>query len=571
MQPQTCLRSSRTAWFSSLPLQPIHRSGSIASCNRRPIQALRLFSESALSLLCLALVQGHLNAQQPWPQAGQYAPQPGYPQPQVYAQPQYQQPTAPQQYQQPSPPPAQQYPQQDYGQAPAPAQPLDAQQLEQLVAPIALYPDALVAQVLAAATYPAQVVAADHWLQTMGNAPPDQVAYGADTQSWDPSVKALTAFPQVLTELDQNLQWTTDLGNAYYNEPQDVLQTVQVMRQRAQAAGTLQTTPQQAVSYNQGYIAVAPVNPQVVYVPTYNPWTAYGQPVAPYHGFSLLSALGSIASFASGGRGSSGMGFGLGTVMSAFSHTPWGWLAWGLNWLSQSVLFNNSTYSTQSTSVANWGSSRGGGRSFAGSGGNPRLPGGSHPIPYGDGRQNNGSSGPSREGFARPEDRFAGNRQPEYPSRGYQSPGSGPVRPALDAYNRAPQPIARPQQYSRPGYGSGFTGGQGSAYPARPAAPTYANRPGSVYGSTAQAYRPQAPAYARNDFAGRSQQSFAGNSFAAPSRKQERAISKENSKMFGGGYKPEKFHGGHEPKSHGGGHSGGGGHSHGHLFGGHSR
>jgi hypothetical protein len=260
------------------------------------------------------------------------------------------------------------------------------------------------------------------------------------------------------------------------------------------------------------------------------------------------------------------MGFGLGTVMSAFSHTPWGFFAWGLNWLSQSVLFNNSTYSTQSTSVADWGFSRGGGHSFAG-GGSPRLPGGSRPIPYGSGRQNNGYNGPPREGFVRPEDRFAGNRQPEYPNRGYQSPGNAPVRPALDAYNRAPQPIARPQQFGRPGYGSGFTNGQAPAYPTRSSAPAYANRSGSTYGSPAQAYRPQAQTYARNDFAGRSSQGFAGNSFAAPSRKQE----KENSKMFGGGYKPEKFHGGHEPKSHGGGHFGGGGHSHGHQFGGHSR
>ena len=91
------------------------------------------------------------------------------------------------------------------------------------MAPIALYPDTLVAQVLAASTYPAQVVDADRWRQAQGYASPDQIAAGADAQTWDPSLKALTAFPQVLAEMDRNLQWTTDLGNAYYNQPQDVL------------------------------------------------------------------------------------------------------------------------------------------------------------------------------------------------------------------------------------------------------------------------------------------------------------------------------------------------------------
>jgi len=160
------------------------------------------------------------------------------------------------------------------------------------VAPIALYPDTLVAQVLTASTYPGEVVEADHWRQSQGSASPDQIAAGADAQTWDPSLKALTAFPQVLAQMDQNLPWTTDLGNAYYNQPQDVLEAVQVMRQRAQAAGNLQSTPQEAVSYVDGNIQLAPVNPQVVYVPTYNPWSVYGQPVSPYPGFSLFGALG---------------------------------------------------------------------------------------------------------------------------------------------------------------------------------------------------------------------------------------------------------------------------------------
>ena len=180
----------------------------------------------------------------------------------------------------------------------------------------------------AASTYPAQVVDADHWRQAQGYASPDQIAAGADAQTWDPSVKAMTAFPQVLAGTDRNLQWTTDLGNAYYNQPQDVLEAVQVMRQRAQAAGNLQSTPQETVNYVEGNIQLPPVNPQVVYVPAYNPWSVYGQPVTAYPGFSLVRALGSFF-------GSSPIGYGLGIAMTAFTQMPWGWLAWGLSWLAQ--------------------------------------------------------------------------------------------------------------------------------------------------------------------------------------------------------------------------------------------
>ena len=248
------------------------------------------------------------------------------------------------------------YQQQGYGRAP-----LNTPQLEQLVAPIALYPDTLVAQVLAASTYPGQIADADRWRQMQGDASPDQIAAGADAQNWDPSVKALVAFPQVLAQLDRNQQWTTDLGNAYYNQPQDMLQAVQVMRRRAQAAGTLESTPQQAVDYDRGYIQLTPVNPQVVYVPTYNPWTVYGEQVSPYPDYSLL---GGVESF----LGSSPITYGLGVAISAFSHSPWGWLAWGLNWFAQSVLFNQSNYYSHSNSVADWGFRHDGLHAYAGRG-----------------------------------------------------------------------------------------------------------------------------------------------------------------------------------------------------------
>jgi Protein of unknown function (DUF3300) len=221
-------------------------------------------------------------------------------------------------------------------------------QLEQLVAPIALYPDRLVAEVLAASTYPQQVSEAYRWRQEQANASPDQIVSGADAANWDPSVKSLTAFPEVLAQMAANLDWTADLGNAYFNQPEDVLEAVQVMRRRAQAAGTLRTTAQEIVRQDAGEIELAPADPEFVYVPTYNPWAAYGEPVSPYPGFSLLGTVGNFL-------GSAVLRYGFGVALSAFAHTPWGWLAWGLDWLAHSLMFHQSAYSSHSLSVAHWG------------------------------------------------------------------------------------------------------------------------------------------------------------------------------------------------------------------------
>ena len=480
-------------------------------------------------------------------------------------------------------------------------EPLNAEQLEQLVAPIALYPDTLVAQVLAASTYPAQVVDADRWRQAQGYASPDQIAAGADAQTWDPSLKALVAFPQVLGEMDRNLQWTTDLGNAYYNQPQDVLQAVQVMRQRAQAAGNLRSTPQETMSYDQGNIELAPVNPQEVYVPAYNPWGVYGQPVSPYPGFSLLDVLGSFF-------GSSPISYGLGIAMTAFSHMSWGWLAWGLSWLTQSVLFHQSNYSSHSSTVADWGFSHRGLHAFSESGALARWPNSSHRTPGSFGRTGGGynpalgrgfvprppnrtpgsygrpgggynstlgrgfalrppegraaaMAGPGGgynptlgRGFAlRPPDRYAGNRAGEGSSRGYQTRGVGYARwPSLEAYNHIQPPVSRQQQYGRPGSGS---------------------RPGGVYGSPQRAYRAPTAAFPRANFAARSSGAFGGRDFAGYSGKPAHS---GGFHLFGGRHSSENFQGGgHAPKSFGGGrnfssrHSGGGGHSGGHSSGKH--
>src|SRR5579863_684980 len=578
----------------------------------------------------------------PYPQAGypqgygqpaqNYAPQPDYPQQSQYPQqspygqqPQYQQQFPQQAPQQPYDDQSQQYGQQyaqdDYGQqgqsyapdagaAPGPVQqPLDPGRLAQLVAPIALYPDSVVAQILAAATYPAQVVAADNWRRSMGYAGPDQVVAGADAQQWDPSVKALTAFPQVLSMMDRNLQWTTELGNAYFNQPQDVLQTIQVMRQRAQSAGTLVSTPQETVSDDQGYIALAPPTPQTVYVPQYNPWDAYGEPVQPYSGFSLSGLFGSIGSV----LGSGLLNYGPGIAMGAFSHTPWGILSWALDWLGNSVLFNHSSYYSHSTSVAHWNLPSRGGRGYQWAGrGGPGVP--YNRMPRGD----NWANRQGQQGWNRPQplrnepDRFAGNRGPD--GRGYEGRGAeGPrapfagqdrngwdrngVRPALEPYRNGQQqpgrePIGRPQSYAerpqqqafnrpepmRPGMGNGFAGRQGEGYGFRGG-----QSPAPIY---------RAPERAPSAMP---QRGFGGEHFAEPNGGRGFGYGGQTFKPeksgggfhpFGGGHSEQSF--GHMQKmpkmkmpkephfsSHGGGgghfgggHSGGG-HGGGHLFGGH--
>ena len=197
------------------------------------------------------------------------------------------------------------------------------EQLQQLVAPIALYPDSLVAQILAASTFPEQVVEADRWVQAHPDLKGDALGQAVDQQPWDPSVKALTAFPSVLGNMDKNLSWTSSLGDAYYNQQQDVMDAVQVMRQRAEEAGNLKTTPQQTVATQGSTIVIQPADPDVVYVPAYDPWLVYGDPIVAWPGWYPYPGIwfgGPYLSF--------GLGFGIGF----FGGFGWGWGHWGFDW-----------------------------------------------------------------------------------------------------------------------------------------------------------------------------------------------------------------------------------------------
>jgi uncharacterized membrane protein YgcG len=211
------------------------------------------------------------------------------------------------------------------GQPPAPEQPqparLTPQQLQELVAPIALYPDALVAQILAASAYPTQIVEADRFLQQNPNLKGAALGAEVDKQDWDPSVKALTQFPSVLANMDKDLSWTSELGDANYNQPQDVMDAIQFMRRQAEAAGNLQTTPQQTVTTQGSTVIIQPASPQIVYVPEYDPQLVYGYPIGLWPGFlPWWGVSGPFISF--------GIGFGIGP----FFGFGWGWPAWGFHW-----------------------------------------------------------------------------------------------------------------------------------------------------------------------------------------------------------------------------------------------
>jgi hypothetical protein len=216
---------------------------------------------------------------------------------------------------------------------------LSTQELDSLVAPIALYPDALVAQILSAATFPDQVAAAEYWMQQNKSLTGNALMQEVNKQSWDPSVKALTQFPSVLNNMAQNISWTSQLGDAYHNQSSQVMAAIQTLRAQAKAAGNLKNTPQQTVTTQsqggQQVIVIQPANPQIVYVPTYNPTVIYGTPYYP-PGYSTgaLVATG-LLSF--------GAGIAVGAMMSG-GCCGWGWSSWNCNWYHGAAYYGYHPY-----------------------------------------------------------------------------------------------------------------------------------------------------------------------------------------------------------------------------------
>ena len=277
---------------------------------------------------------------------------------------------------------------------PAAYVPPDADALYRMVAPIALYPDKLVAQILAGATYPDQISAAETWLGQNPGMQKTALSNAVNAQNWDPSVKSLTQFPNVLEQLASNLPWTTALGKAYYNDPSDVMNAIQVMRSRAYKAGTLKTSSQlkvnlasapAAVAYTPGavvtplpdpvieppeqFIEISPSQVDTVYVPQYDPAAVYGQPLPVYGGYRYVEVPPPTP--VAGVPVMAGLlGFGTAIVLagSMDRHPSWGWNAWNMHWgdperpwrhgerppppqARPAVVYNNTTYISQSRTV----------------------------------------------------------------------------------------------------------------------------------------------------------------------------------------------------------------------------
>ena len=324
--------------------------------------------------------------------------------------------------------------------------PLAPEELDGLVAPIALYPDALVAQVLGAATFPYEVVDAVVWMKQNSSLKGETLAKAVDQESWDPSVKALTQFPSVLDDLAKNLAWTSALGEASATQQQDVMAAVQRMRAKAYEAGNLKSGPEvKVVQETPQTIVIQPANPQIVYVPTYNPTVVYGAPVVVPGYSSADVAAAAVISF--------GVGIAVGAMMNG-GCCGWGWGYWGTNWHGNTIIYNRNIYVGNSY----W---RGG---YYGGGYRPGYPSyrpgypGYHPG-------NPGYRPPAYPGYGRP----PATTLPAGPGA---RPGAGGT-PSTRPINSGNRPVNTPG--TRPGVGE--TPSTRPTYPANRPSQTPATRP----------------------------------------------------------------------------------------------
>ncbi len=316
------------------------------------------------------------------------------------------------------------------------------EQLDALLAPIALYPDNLLTQTLMAAAYPTEIVEASRWLDQPGNKAlsGDQLAQALDAQNWDPSVKATVAVPQVLATMNANLEWTQQLGYAFDTQQPDVLASVQRLRQQAQAANQLQSTQQQVVTADQGTIIIQPAQPNVVYVPVYNPTVVYGTWLYPaYPPVYILPPPGYIV----GDAYATGLVFGIGIAITASL-----WDIGRPDWRGRNVNVDVNRYNRINVRRP------------------PIAPGGWRP-------------GGGRPAFNRPPTGPVG--RPGGPPRP-GGPGGGGNRPGIPA---SPGGINRPGGPSGGPARPGGPGGGGGNRPGIPASPGGFNRPGGPSGGPA--------------------------------------------------------------------------------------
>src|SRR5271157_1616415 len=253
---------------------------------------------------------------------------------------------------------------------------LPAEQLDSLVAPIALYPDPLLTQTLVASTYPLEVVQLQQWLAQHKDLKEKALVDAVEKQDWDPSIQGLAALPDVVKQLADNIKWTTDLGNAFLAQQNDVMDAVQRMRKKAQDAGNLKSTEQQKVEVktveSKQVIVVEQANPQVIYVPSYNPVVVYGAPVYAYPPIVYPPPGYYAAGMA--------ISFGIGVAMGAMWGGGWGYnCGWGGN--NNVTINNNNNFVNNSNRVNGGNRANGGNRGNSNWQHNPQHRGG---APYGD-------------------------------------------------------------------------------------------------------------------------------------------------------------------------------------------
>jgi hypothetical protein len=307
------------------------------------------------------------------------------------------------------------------------AAPLPQGEIDALLAPIALYPDELLAQVLMASTYPLEIVMAARFVQQNPSLAGDALDQALRDQNWDPSVLSLTAYPQVLVMMNDRLDWTQRLGDAFLANQQQVMDTVQALRSRAQAAGNLQNTPQQTVTNQEGFIDIEPAQPEYVYVPVYDPRVIYGpwsDPVyqpdywypPPIYGYPDLSAGIAVGIFFGRAR--------------RISHNHWGWAH--ANWRGHDIDVDvrNNNFANRPQYINRWRDGQ-----WA------HIPEHRHGVAYRD----NGS----RDRFMRPNTAAIQAREP-YRGRDLAPPQQVGARPVPQPQQGMIRPAPQQQPFARP-------------------------------------------------------------------------------------------------------------------------
>jgi hypothetical protein len=326
---------------------------------------------------------------------------------------------------------------------------LPPEQLDALVAPIALYPDELLGQVLVASTYPLEIVQLQQWLaknqSLKGKALTDAVA----KQPWDPSIQGMAALPDVVKRLGDDIQWTTGLGNAFLAQQGDVMDAVQRMRKKAQGTGALKTTEQQKVETKvveqKTVIVVQQANPEVVYVPSYNPVVVYGPPVYAYPPIYYPPPPPPGSVFAA-----SMISFGVGMMVGAAFHGGWGYgCGWGNNDINVNV---NNNFNRNANINRNTNINRGGNTSWSH---NPQHRGG---TPYANRSTANQYGGATRSSQAGA--RTQGTTRAGGAAASTQSAGSG-ARSGAAGSSRSGARSASPSASTQSSRGSGSGSGSG--------------------------------------------------------------------------------------------------------------